>query len=115
MKGTILEETIAMIKLAKSKGFEMEYEIKPTMFESWMNAEAAFCNTACAIIAMWLRQRHKINIWVETISDNKYRWALNYFKITEFNPKLNDATTYEVEFLHGITEALNLLPPAARE
>lgn len=105
----ILTRTIEIIKEAKSKGFEMDHAISPVMFESWMNAELTFCNTACAILAMWLREK---DLFV-TVAGPAFG-GFGYFvgqpmKQRDQPRSFGSHKTWEDAWLAGIKAALKLI------
>lgn len=105
----ILKRTTELIKLANSKGFEMDYAISPVMFESWMNAEMAFCNVACSILSMWLRDKGL------HIAIAPFRGEYSFFvdgpgNTTGEKPNcFGGIKTWEEAWLTGIEKALNLM------
>ncbi len=98
-----------MIDLAKSKGFEFTNQIRATFLEAWMPPNEIFCNTAGAVVAWWLRERHKLKVWVEPIGFNMWCGLLQYFGLSD----KQEAQTYELAFMAIITKALNALPDAS--
>ena len=116
--GKLFAETIKMINLAQGKGFEID-NIKPVMFEAWMNAEKAFCNTACAVIAMWLRDNEKEHmrmlVFVDKMQSGRYRAHVSYFGLLWRMPEDMCRDSYELEWIAGLIHALEALPPGAGE
>jgi hypothetical protein len=109
---TLLQQTLDMIELAKTKGFEWTLSISPAMWEHWMPFQEVFSIQACAVVSWWLRDRHKLLVWIEPVDNNRYRGFIKYFGIFN-NAKLPEApTSYEQVLLTTITEALNALPDA---
>lgn len=106
----ILNHTIDVIEKAKLKGFNQYDRISPVMSEPWMNAEEAFCNTSCAIISMWLREK---GLYVAVAPGFG---GFSFFVDGSANSSGNkphsfgSLTNWETAWLAGIDEALNLLP-----
>ncbi len=112
---TLIKQTLDMIELAKSKGFEYSWSIKPFMHEHWMPFAEVFCNQACTVINWWLRDRHKFNIWVAPKDNGTYQGYIKYFGVVAFGEPVDDSTSYEKVFISALIVALNALPPAAQE
>jgi|ERR1044072_107147 hypothetical protein len=116
---TLMQRTLNMIDLAKSKGYVSDQSISPVMFESWMQGEKAICNTACAMVAMWLRDTGKeslrLTVWVEKRPSGKYMAYVRYFNYIWNNFPENCSDSYELEWIFGITHALQALPPGAEK
>lgn len=104
---SLLERTLVMIAMAKRMGFDNS--ISPVMFEAWMPPEEIFCNTACSVVAWWLRKRHHLKTWVE-LEDDKWYGYLQYFGVSINDKKGHE--TYEIAMLEIINVALNALPDA---
>lgn len=104
----LLTRTINLIKKAKENGFEMDHEIHPVMFESWMNAEKTFCNTACAILSMWLRE---MDIYIAVAKGfGGFSFFVEGLKSGHKPHNFGDNKTWEDAWLSGIEEALRLMP-----
>lgn len=114
---TLIQRTLEVINLAKSKGYVSYQDISPVMFESWMLGEKAFCNTACAIIAMWLRDNEKEHmrmlVFVDKMQSGRYRAHVSYFGLLWRMPEDMCSDSYELEWIAGLTHALEALPPGA--
>lgn len=115
---TLLEQTLEMINVAKTKGFEFnKTKLNPgtIMWEAWMPFEDVFCITACGVIGWWLRKYHEMAVWVESNGSridhhvghlrmggaHGASEVLNYEHVTE---------SYELALLAITNDALNLLP-----
>jgi hypothetical protein len=108
---TLLQQTLDMIELAKSKGFDFTGELKPFMYEHWMPFQEVFCNQASAVISWWLRDRHKLIIWIAPKDNGSFRGYIKYFGVVAFVQDIEESHVYERVFITAITEALNTLPP----
>lgn len=116
---TLLEQTLEMITLAQTKGFDFTLSIHPFMWEHWMPFEDVFCNQACAVMAWWLRDKYYIQItitYMRNCDPKLYKWFAEYYNTAGL---VFDTTadcylpSYEQTWLDAITYALNALPPAA--
>lgn len=108
---SLLTRSYDMIKAAEQKGFTSAHQITPVMFEPWMSAPEAFCNTACAIVSMWLRTNELTPVVAP------WRGGFSYYivsgKINAAEPPFSQFgahASWEDAWLTAIHEALKLLP-----
>lgn len=111
----LLEQTLKMIELAKSKGFDSTGNITGAIWEALMPFGDVFCNCACAVVGRWLRKRHRLIVWVEPVMPGLFKGHFYYFGMTGLSDETKDyaGLDYEHEYLAALTYALNALPPVA--
>jgi len=107
------ERVTATINLAKKKGFEYSMHITPALFEAWMPFNETFANTACAVISWWLREHHKIIVWVEPLVHEEYYLSFADLSRSVYKPQapvhICQDRGFENAWLIGIAYALALL------
>lgn len=117
---SLMQRTTEMLKHATLKGYVMDKGlIKPIMSEWWHDQEVIFCNTACSIIAWWLRTKN-IDITITRYRNDASKMSLSIYKwygcmyendylvFDTFTMELQE--TYEHAWLDAINFCLNYLP-----
>jgi len=110
----LIQETLKLIELANRKGFDHTGQINTTMLEPWMPVGEIFCNTACAVIAWWLRKQEKITVWIEPV---EFKQFMPFIDCAEklgtkaFNNfyKPDKYISFESAWIAGLTFGLDLL------
>lgn len=118
---SLTKHILDLLKLAQEKGFPNYIEYyDPLEVKSWRHDELVYCAVVCAALQTWLRRRH-IDVWVEANmgmpTQKYYKGYIRLFGVLRGAEEMNLPVDYSYEYIliNAITEALNLLPPAAQE